>query len=451
MKATTTTIIALTLLTPLSAFSADGVHLVMLSGEKLALDLDESQTLIPALKEGLDGDIVVVKSAFQRKPIHHWYRDWKPPANARNADIDHSQGWIFHDLVEKIRATLGDRKVQTITLLWMQGESDAMGFEGVYADSFHGLLEQFYSEFARRDLNYVVVRVHGTEAPSKKYTGWDRMRALQVELGESSRRAAWVDTDDANATSRNKTNPIVGTRLAQAAIRLIRNNESEEAVAFPARTKLKEREPAHLFLLSGQSNMAGLDPDEAFTPAVNAAFGKEQTIVVKAAYGAKSISHWYKPSQQGETRNWLYRELVGKTKFRIADRTIKTVTLVWMQGESDADNGTATYADNFNGFLKNLRKDLGRDDLNFVIGRLSDHSRPEKYPEWGAMRKIQVELATSSPRGAWIDTDDLNGENNELHYPRGENGKIALGKRFAAKAIELASKSQRKRVHITTP
>ena len=92
--------------------------------------------------------------------------------------------------------------------------------------------------------------------------------------------------------------------------------------------------------------------------------------------------------------------------------------------------------------LKNLREDLGRDDVNFVIGRLSDHSQPEKYKEWGAMRQIQVELAESSLRGAWIDTDDLNGNTNELHYPNGENGRVALGKRFAAKAIELANKSQ---------
>ncbi len=50
-----------------------------------------------------------------------------------------------------------------------------------------------------------------------------------------------------------------------------------------------------------------------------------------------------------------------------------------------------------------------------------------------------------SPRGAWIDTDDLNGDKNELHYRKEENGSIALGRRFAAKAIELANnKSQSK-------
>ena len=34
------------------------------------------------------------------------------------------------------------------------------------------------------------------------------------------------------------------------------------------------RDGRHLFILSGQSNLGGHRPDEAFTPAVGAAFGK---------------------------------------------------------------------------------------------------------------------------------------------------------------------------------
>ena len=38
----------------------------------------------------------------------------------------------------------------------------------------------------------------------------------------------------------------------------------------------------HLFILSGQSNMAGMKPEVSFTPAVTKAFGKENIIVAKA-------------------------------------------------------------------------------------------------------------------------------------------------------------------------
>ena len=58
----------------------------------------------------------------------------------------------------------------------------------------------------------------------------------------------------------------------------------------------------HLFILSGQSNMAGLKPDESFIPTVEKEFGKENVIVVKDAHGGQPIRRWHKKwkSAKGE-------------------------------------------------------------------------------------------------------------------------------------------------------
>jgi arylsulfatase A-like enzyme len=45
--------------------------------------------------------------------------------------------------------------------------------------------------------------------------------------------------------------------------------------------KTSAEQKKHLFILSGQSNMAGLNPEISFTPAVETAFGKDNVIVVK--------------------------------------------------------------------------------------------------------------------------------------------------------------------------
>jgi hypothetical protein len=50
-----------------------------------------------------------------------------------------------------------------------------------------------------------------------------------------------------------------------------------------------------------------------------------------------------------------------------------------------------------------------------------------------------VAFAESDPRAAWVDTDDLNGDKNALHYTR--DGYAELGRRFAARAIELQKKN----------
>ena len=98
---------------------------------------------------------------------------------------------------------------------------------------------------------------------------------------------------------------------------------------------------SHLFILSGQSNMAGLRPEESFTPAMASAFGEDNVIVVKDAHGGQPIRRWYKKwkSASGDTPKStgdLYDRLMTKVKAAIEGKDIETVTFVWMQGERDA-------------------------------------------------------------------------------------------------------------------
>jgi hypothetical protein len=206
----------------------------------------------------------------------------------------------------------------------------------------------------------------------------------------------------------------------------------------------------HLFILSGQSNMAGLDPSLSFTPTVEKEFGKENVVVVKSAQGGQPIRRWdreWKPADgpKPEGNGDLYDKLLGVVRPAIEGKEIESVTFVWMQGERDARDGqAAVYHDSFLRVVKQLEKDLGRKEINFVIGRLSDFDMDNRsYRDWTKVRDVQVALAEESPRGAWVDTDDLNdkpakdgsGMRNDLHYSK--EGYVTLGKRFADAAIAL--------------
>jgi hypothetical protein len=206
----------------------------------------------------------------------------------------------------------------------------------------------------------------------------------------------------------------------------------------------------HLFILSGQSNMDGLDPNLSFIPTVAEEFGAETVIVVKDSEGGRPIRRWYKKweSAQGdrpEANGDLYDRLMVKVNAGIEDEKIKTATLVWMQGERDAvERHGEVYAASMRGLLDQLRDDLRRRHINFVLGRLSDFDMEnKKYRHWTMVREAQMEVAEADARGAWINTDDLNdGRNwsgqeieNDLHYS--VKGYEILGQRFAEKAIEL--------------
>lgn len=206
----------------------------------------------------------------------------------------------------------------------------------------------------------------------------------------------------------------------------------------------QELKKAHLFILSGQSNMRRLNPDLTFTPTLKKAFPSDEIIVIKDAKGGQPIRFWSKPAASARndhtgTSGVLYDRLIRKVKIATAKSTFDTVTFIWMQGESDAaQNHADTYEASLLAVIDQLKKDLGREDLNFVIGRLSDFGLERKKfsSSWEMIRKVQVQVATTGQsHGAWVDTDDLNGDKNDLHYT--SDGYDKLGERFASSAIKL--------------
>ena len=156
----------------------------------------------------------------------------------------------------------------------------------------------------------------------------------------------------------------------------------------------------HLFLLSGQSNMKRFQHKQFFTPAVEAAYGANNVIVIKNAEGGQPISKWHKawasnsgqkPGKTGE----LYDSLIENIKEETTGIKIKSVTFIWMQGEADVKAGNVDiYAKSFRGLLGQLEKDLKRKDINIIIGRLSDYGlKKRSNPKWVEMRKEQMKLA----------------------------------------------------------
>jgi hypothetical protein len=214
-------------------------------------------------------------------------------------------------------------------------------------------------------------------------------------------------------------------------------------------------EGKHLFILSGQSNMQGHRPEEAFTPAVEKSLGAEQVIVIQDALGGQPIQRWYKawkdpegnaPKMTGD----LYDRLMNKVRPAIEGEQLASVTFIWMQGERDAKmKWGSVYEASLKGLHQQLSEDLKRDDVGFVIGRLSDFDLDNKrYSDWTRIREIQVQVADSNPAFDWVNTDDLNdGLNrsgkkitNDLHYSK--DGYKELGRRFADAALKIIQAAQ---------
>ena len=202
-------------------------------------------------------------------------------------------------------------------------------------------------------------------------------------------------------------------------------------------------EGKHLFLLSGQSNMKRFQHKQFFIPAIEEKYGAENVIVIKNAEGGQPISMWYKAwvssnNEKPKDNGRLYDALIEQIKDNTDGTTIKTVTFIWMQGEADAKGERVdVYAKSFRGLIQQLETELGRNDINVIIGRISDFGIKRRPSDaWKALRNLQMSLADENPRWVWIDTDDLNGEKDELHYVE-PDGYQKLGERYVEAAINL--------------
>lgn len=201
--------------------------------------------------------------------------------------------------------------------------------------------------------------------------------------------------------------------------------------------------------------MVRLRPEESFIPTLEETLGR-RIIMVKQALGGKPIRNWYKnwkPLEGNEP--WaepeLYDSLMNEVYTKIENKEVVTVTFIWMQGERDArEKFGNVYANSLIGLYHQLSEDLGRQDVNFVIGRLSDFDLENTiYPHWTLVRDAQVKVGESNPRFGWIDTDDLNdgynrrGEEikNDLHMS--DEGYVIMGQRFAQKSLELIEKHKK--------
>ena len=182
----------------------------------------------------------------------------------------------------------------------------------------------------------------------------------------------------------------------------------------------------HLFILSGQSNMAYLDPKGIFIPTVGMYYGDRNIIVVHDAEPAKSIVNWAEDA-------WLWERLVENVKLATSGKRVVTVTFIWMQGESDY-RYSFLYEDRLNNLLFRVKNLFPFAESFFVIGRITDYTPKDNIEGWEEIRKIQENICNENENFLMINTDDLNGEDNGVHF---DDNYDELAKRFADAAIKM--------------
>jgi hypothetical protein len=230
----------------------------------------------------------------------------------------------------------------------------------------------------------------------------------------------------------------------------------------------------YLFILSGQSNMQGMNQRLTFVPRVEEEYGKENVLIVKEAIGGRPIRMWVhdwepapgwkvdphipgtKPPKK-EENGILYKSMMEKVRRATRGADPKAVAFCWMQGERDSrERHSAVYEQSLKKLFAQLKEDFKGIPVVFVIGKLSDFGKGNKhsfYPEWDEVCRAQEKVAKDTPDCKLINTDDLNTGPSKPHWRTGKirryvndlhmsaEGYKILGRRFAEAAIELLNES----------
>ena len=176
--------------------------------------------------------VIVVHHSKSGRGIRFWDKDYRFPANYRfpgkgvpSERTKQQHGQEYGPLIGKVREAIEGKSFDTVTFVWMQGESDGgRGLGPVYEESFLRLLRRIKEDLERQDLGFVIGRINDSRMNDPN---WRHVREVQVKLAKDSPNGEWIDTDDLSDSESGvhflKENySKLGLRFAEKAIDLIR-------------------------------------------------------------------------------------------------------------------------------------------------------------------------------------------------------------------------------------
>lgn len=185
-----------------------------------------------------------------------------------------------------------------------------------------------------------------------------------------------------------------------------------------------KREPNTIY----QGGLAGLDCGLSFGNELLLHLPDDSKLgLVQCSVSSTGIQEWLGDSLHVV---YLYSNMLNRARAASRSGSIKGV--LWMQGETDADNAqkAKSYGSNLIAFIEDFRRDIGIRHLPFFLGLLPAWCK-EPYKD-AINAGIRNAVATLTNVHA-IETEGLTMRGDSLHFDAA--GQRALGERFAREAM----------------
>ncbi len=168
--------------------------------------------------------------------------------------------------------------------------------------------------------------------------------------------------------------------------------------------------------------------------------GNNQILIIKGAWSGTDLNVNWRPPSSGGTTGELYTTFVSTVKASLAELDVpyEIVGMCWLQGESDCFNLAFAnlYEKNLTNFIADLRKDFNEPDMFFSIGQIMEDP---VYTHFSVVRKAEQIVAEKDPLTGIFDPEGLPISGG--HWIMTACGDIGHG--FASNMISLIEDTKR--------
>lgn len=173
--------------------------------------------------------------------------------------------------------------------------------------------------------------------------------------------------------------------------------------------------------------MAGVGPGRAFGCAMADAEPSIRVGLIPAAAGGSPIEVWQPGGHWEQTASHPYDDAVQRARRAMQDGFLQGV--LWHQGEGDAQPDRAPlYAQRLDDLIARLRRDLALPELAFVVGTLGDYLLGDR-PHAAIINAALQSLPLRVPHTACVDAAGLTHKGDGLHFDSASARE--LGRRYA--------------------
>ena len=186
------------------------------------------------------------------------------------------------------------------------------------------------------------------------------------------------------------------------------------------------KEPLHFY----EPSMAGLDSGLSFGKSLIKHIPDSiSVLLVPTAVGGSSISQWLNDSIHREVK--LFSNFKRMAELGMQYGTVKGI--LWHQGESDAKTKEAPlYQSKLSELIYQFRKVVGNQETTVVIGQLGSYST---NPLWSKINDHIKYYVSTDPNTGMINTQDLKDKGDKVHFD--SKAQRVLGERYANEFIKL--------------